>query len=77
MLVYVAIFVLLFLLGISVGINDKIIADFSNLGYSALLLTTGAVLGSLILAKVVFHYFFKQQPLSTDSQDTDSIKQKN
>ncbi len=31
-LVNVAIFVLLFLLGISVGINDKIIVDFSKIG---------------------------------------------
>ena len=59
-LVSVAIFILLFLLGISVGINDKIIADFSKIGYNAIVLTLGAVLGSLILAKVVYSLFFKQ-----------------
>ncbi len=59
-LVTFAIYLLLFLLGISVGINDKIINDFGRIGYTAILLTIGAVLGSLILAKIVYHYFFKQ-----------------
>jgi uncharacterized membrane protein YbjE (DUF340 family) len=61
-LVSVAIFVLLFLLGISVGINEKIVADFSKIGYNAIVLTLGAVLGSLILAKIVYGLFFKQSP---------------
>ena len=58
-LVTFAVYLLLFLLGISVGINDKIINDFSRIGYTAVLLTLGAVLGSLFLAKIVYHYFFE------------------
>ncbi len=58
-LVTFVIYLLLFLLGISVGINDKIINDFGKIGYTAILLTIGAVFGSLILAKIVYHYFFK------------------
>ncbi len=61
-LVTVAIYALLFLLGISVGINNKIIEDFSKIGLQAVLLTIGAVFGSLILAKVVYHLFFKRPP---------------
>ncbi len=57
-----AVYGLLFLLGISVGINDKVINDFTKIGYTAILLTIGAVLGSLILAKIVYQYFFKQTP---------------
>ncbi len=75
-LVSVAIFVLLFLLGISVGINDKIINDFSKIGYNAILLTIGAVLGSLILAKVVYHLFFKQSTLTSRSYGTGSPQEK-
>ena len=71
-LVSVAIFILLFLLGISVGINDKIIADFSNIGYNAIILTLGAVLGSLILAKVVYSLFFKQSPHKEDMEELSS-----
>ena len=75
-LVSVAIFVLLFLLGISVGINDKITNDFSKIGYNAILLTIGAVLGSLILAKVVYHLFFKQSALTSRSYGTGSPQEK-
>lgn len=53
-----AVYILLFLLGISVGINDKIINDFTKIGYTSVLLTIGAVAGSIILAKIVYIYFF-------------------
>ena len=59
-LVTFAVYLLLFLLGISVGINDKIINDFSRIGYTAVLLTLGAVFGSLIFANIVYHYFFQR-----------------
>jgi len=59
-LVYVSIFALLFLLGVSIGINDKIVKNFSEIGLMATMLTLGAVLGSIILAKVVYSYFFKR-----------------
>ncbi len=64
-----AVYILLFLLGISVGINDKIINDFSRIGYTSVLLTIGAVLGSIILAKIVYVYFFDR------SSETESKKQ--
>jgi len=54
-----SVYALLFLLGISVGINDEIINNFSRIGYKALWLTLGAVLGSIILAKIVYNLFFK------------------
>ncbi|WP_430821591.1 LysO family transporter [Carboxylicivirga caseinilyticus] len=55
-----AVYLLLFLLGISVGINDDIIQNFSRIGYKALLLTFGAVAGSVLLAKLVYVFFFKR-----------------
>ena len=73
-LVSMAIYVLLFLLGISVGINEKIINDFSRIGYNAIVLTIGAILGSLILAKVVYSIFFKQPSLTSRGNRTDSPK---
>ncbi len=54
-----SVYLLLFLLGISVGINNDIINNFSRIGYKALWLTLGAVFGSLILAKLVYNLFFK------------------
>jgi len=71
-LVSVAIYALLFLMGVLEGINDKIIADFSNIGYNAFVLTLGAVLGSLILAKIVYSLFFKQSPHREDMEELSS-----
>lgn len=57
--VTVSIFALLFLLGISVGVNDKIIENFYDIGITAVLLTIGAVFGSILLAAFVYRYFFR------------------
>lgn len=54
-----AVYLLLFLLGISVGVNEEIINNFSRIGYKAFWLTFGAVAGSVLLAKVVYELFFK------------------
>jgi len=53
-----AVYVLLFLLGITVGTNEDIINNFSRIGYQAFCLTFGAVAGSVLLAKVVYELFF-------------------
>nr|WP_319401607.1 LysO family transporter [uncultured Carboxylicivirga sp.] len=55
-----AVYLLLFLLGISVGINNDIIQNFSSIGYQALLLTIGAVGGSVLLSTLVYFFFFKK-----------------
>ncbi len=54
-----AVYLLLFLLGISVGINKDIINNFTRIGYQAFWLTFGAVAGSVLLAWLVYHFFFK------------------
>ena len=53
------VYLLLFLLGISVGVNEEIINNFSRIGYKAFCLTFGALAGSVLLAKVVYNLFFK------------------
>ncbi|MDP4186016.1 MAG: LysO family transporter [Bacteroidota bacterium] len=53
------IYLLLFLLGISVGLNEKVIIHLSTIGLQALLITFGAVGGSLFVSWIVFHYIFK------------------
>lgn len=55
----IAIYVLLFLLGVSVGINETIINNLGTLGVQALLLTFGGVMGSVVLAYFVHKVFFK------------------
>jgi len=56
-----AIFLLLFLLGIGVGTNDKIINNLHSIGLQALILTLGAILGSLICSYFVYKFFFKTE----------------
>lgn len=55
-----SVYLLLFLLGISVGINEDITGNFSRIGYKAFWLTVGAVGGSILLAKLVYVLFFKE-----------------
>lgn len=58
-LVMGAIYLLLFVLGISIGINQTIMKSLPNLGLKALALTIGGVLGSIILAWFTYKWFFK------------------
>ena len=51
------IFLLLFVLGISIGSNSLII---NNLGWQAAILATLSILGSMLASFLVFHLFFKK-----------------
>ncbi len=53
-----AIYLLLFLLGISVGLNDKIINNIHTIGLQAIIITIGALLGSLMCAYITYKLFF-------------------
>jgi len=58
-IINIAIYVLLFLLGISVGINEIIINNLDTLGVQALLLAFGGVMGSVVMAFFTYKFFFK------------------
>lgn len=53
-----AIYLLLFLLGLSVGGDRAIMGSLEELGTQALVLSVGSVAGSVLLAAVVSSYFF-------------------
>jgi|LGVD01.1.fsa_nt_gb uncharacterized membrane protein YbjE (DUF340 family) len=59
-LVMLVIYLLLFLLGVSIGKNNMILNNLTTLGVQALLLTIGGILGSIILAKIVFIKYFNK-----------------
>lgn len=59
-LIMVAIWILLFLLGIAVGNNDEILNNLDTIGLQALVLSIGAVGGSVVLAWVVYRFFFSK-----------------
>lgn len=55
------IYLLLFLLGITVGSNPDIMNNLSTLGWQAFLLAFAATLGSVVVAGIVYYYFFKER----------------
>lgn len=60
-LISLSIYVLLLLLGISVGLNKTIVQNIGTLGFQALVITLGAVLGSVVFSWLVFRIFFSSE----------------
>lgn len=55
-----AIYLLLFLLGLSVGTNKEILNNFNEIGYQAILITVFAVIGSVLVSWLTYTLFFKK-----------------
>jgi len=53
--------ILLFLMGISVGVNNKIMDNLSSIGLQGLILSLTAILGSSVLSYIVYTLFFKKK----------------
>jgi len=60
-LISLAIYLLLLLLGISVGLNKTIVQNIGTLGLQAIIITFGAVLGSVVVSWLVFPLFFSSK----------------
>lgn len=60
-LVNVAIYLLLLLLGIAVGSNDQILQNFEVIGFNALLVSVFSIAGSVLMAWIVYKFFFKSR----------------
>jgi len=56
-----AIFLLLFFLGVSVGMNEQVVSNFRNIGLQAFLLTVLATLGSVLMTGLFHRLFFRQK----------------
>ncbi len=59
--VTLTIYLLLFLLGLSVGKNEIVLKNIHYIGVQALIITLAAVMGSVFLCRVVYHFFFKKK----------------
>ena len=60
-IVMAVIFLLLFVLGISVGTNETVISNIHLIGMKALGLTVGAVAGSILCCAFVWKVFFSER----------------
>lgn len=56
-----SIYLLLLLLGVSIGTNETIVKNLPILGVKALLITLGGIFGSVILAWIGYHLWFKSK----------------
>lgn len=61
-----SVYVLLFLLGAALGSNKSLMAQFSEMSYAAIVITSGAFIGSALASVVVFKLFFA--PKSTPAE---------
>jgi len=55
-----SIYLLLFLLGLSIGNNQMIINNFVQIGFNSILLTLSGISGSVILSFIAYRFFFKK-----------------
>lgn len=60
------IYLLLFLLGISVGSNPKIVENLASLGSQALILALAGALGSALAAWAVYRWWFKEKEVGDE-----------
>ena len=74
-LVMVAVFALLFFLGISVGTDPRVVNNISTLGWQAAAISMGAIAGSLLLARVVASFFPESSP-STPAEESSPQSEK-
>ncbi len=58
-LTFIVICILLALLGISVGANKEIIQNFASIGFKSIVITCGALTGSIFLSYLVYKFVFK------------------
>lgn len=60
------IYLLLFLLGVSVGANKEIVNNLATLGWQAFVLAAAGAIGSALAAWVVYHFFFAKQEVRNE-----------
>jgi uncharacterized membrane protein YbjE (DUF340 family) len=56
-----AIYLLLFVLGITIGANELIMKSLPTLGLKALAITIGGVAGSIVLGWFTYNFYFKKR----------------
>ncbi|MGL4293583.1 MAG: LysO family transporter [Bacteroidales bacterium] len=60
-IIFPIVLILLFLMGITIGLNDEIIMNINRLGKEALIITAGAIAGTLLGAALIWHFIFSKK----------------
>ena len=67
-LISLAIYLLLFLLGISVGLNKTIVQNLDKIGVQAIIITIGAISGSVLTLWALYHFVFRTEQLKNQDE---------
>lgn len=59
-----SVYLLLFLLGVSIGRNNTIISNLAIIGYQSVVLALSAISGSIVFSYIVYKSFFKEETKS-------------
>lgn len=54
----ITIFLLLFIMGVTIGSNDELISNIGNFGWQAAIISVSATCGSILAAWLVMKFFF-------------------
>ena len=57
--IMILIYMLLLILGVVVGANETIISNLGTIGVKAAAISISAVLGSMVMAKILYHFLYK------------------
>ena len=60
-LISLTVFVMLFVLGVSIGANDDVVGNLGEVGLTALILAIAGIGGSILLSTLVFKVFYKSK----------------
>jgi len=58
-LMNLAIYLMLFLLGISVGTNREVISNLGKIGYESVAIAVASIAGSVLISTILFKLLFK------------------
>lgn len=58
---YASLLLLLFIMGVNIGINDKIISEFAKLGFQAVILALSSIILSVAAVKLVTIFFNRRE----------------
>ena len=64
----ITVYALLLVMGLEVGANRAVAANFLSIGWEALLISLSATLGSVLAAWAIFRFFFRKAPSSRPSE---------
>ena len=53
------IYILLFFMGVNIGMEAEIVSNLTTFGWQALLLSIGSIVGSIFVILLVYHFEFK------------------